>query len=501
MSAVNWTKISNNLADSTDWEYISSQIKIELKLDIDPAFSMFVFEEYLKLAHKKNNPCVKGAEFISRTFNTKHLFFATNKLDYETFDKLIKFINKKLIEVKKLNKKYEIVKFYDYYNDDKKNVSNMSSSMSSNVSNDVSNMSAKKNDDILMTKRKLQNKLAQAKRRVKMGLGTQLNLEKIQAEYDLFVSSMSANVSKKNTMSANVSNNVSKCHGGERGGYRTYNNIRNKERIKKCSVRMSTMSANQKKECQQKMSTNTHNTFSSFEEKNDRLQQSAPTASNCFNVRDFMNVLEGLEKISVKYNKPINFDKMDFDKLKFFDNGKELSLTPIEKCDRLLLILNNCKKFNQSILSNNFQEIKGQFDKMFQLLDENTTTPFIQGATTQEKKEKKQQMLFEIYNEAKTNSQSSLSAVYHFLLKYYGKKKDNGYNLDCPTYMDYIQYLKDNGSVYLERANKIQVNITALEEKIKLLKNNQKEKSEDIKGFDAKIHNILNTNIEEEIYI
>ena len=117
------------------------------------------------------------------------------------------------------------------------------------------------------------------------------------------------------------------------------------------------------------------------------------------------------------------------------------------------------------------EKFGAQFNKIFELLDENTNVPYtFNNLTTQEKFNKKQEMLLEIRKEVKENQGCCLMALYEFLNQYYGKKNNKGHNFDCPNFADLQNFIKNNIGSYKAYNDKLTVKLKHLSSRINELK-------------------------------
>ena len=146
-----------------------------------------------------------------------------------------------------------------------------------------------------------------------------------------------------------------------------------------------------------------------------------------FNSRKIMNILQTCYSYTIRnyqipvncvffQNKPVNI--FTFENLKFLQDYAKMVNNLVTFTTPICQIVSKAVKCD-------LEKFGAQFNKIFELLDENTNVPYtFNNLTTQEKFNKKQEMLLEIRKEVKENQGCCLMALYEFLNQYYGKKNN-----------------------------------------------------------------------------
>ena len=131
-----------------------------------------------------------------------------------------------------------------------------------------------------------------------------------------------------------------------------------------------------------------------------------------------------------------------------------------------------------------------QFDKIFDLLNENTRSPYLHNAlTTQEKEKEKNNRLQELKQEAKENKHCSLMVLYNFLKdNFYGKKNNKGYNFDCPSVADLQQYAYERKDLYADYHRKIKTKYQNILQRIQELGDKPSVEKNDIVNNDIVVN-------------
>ncbi len=88
-----------------------------------------------------------------------------------------------------------------------------------------------------------------------------------------------------------------------------------------------------------------------------------------------------------------------------------------------------------------FEKVKNKVEVLFNVLDKNTNTPF--GWTSSEKT----QNLEVIKNIARENQYCSVEILLKFVLKFRGKRKQNGFLNDAPMYSEFEKFIEDNKDI------------------------------------------------------
>lgn len=458
----NWTKIANNLADSSDWEYVAGEVKIQLNKDIEPGFVMYMWEEYLKLAHKKGKPSIKGAEFKSRLYNTRRLFPMVLALDYVAFDELIKFINKQFIELDKLDNKMNIKKFNDYYDEvgsqpsqlvvnQVNGQSTFQSTRSQPSSQLVSQRLVNQQKKVDLTKKI--NSLKSFICRVKNGKQTasQGVLERNEEELKnlrnqlKLVNQVNHQVNGQSTKSTFQSTRSQLVvNGGDRGGYIPDLNEKNTERERECVTR-----AREDELTSQPVSQPTTPTPFFEKGQNDETPEQAKPAQNSFNRAEFMRQFKEMYDMVMYFDDRMKkyMSSNDVNKLK---DGLQIALNLA--IFATIPLANLEKELQNTSFKAQISKVKEKVGNLITLLDENTGDRFNdRHLPFMEKKEKKKQYLDEILNEARKNQKCTMMILYQFLLQFYNKKNKNGYSFDCPTFEDLANYVKDHGTNYYNK--------------------------------------------------
>ena len=182
-----------------------------------------------------------------------------------------------------------------------------------------------------------------------------------------------------------------------------------------------------------------------------------------FNSREFMKILQKCHHYTLRnchipancvmyQNKPVNI--FTFENLKYLQGYANV-------VHNLAIFTTPIQQIVSKAVKCNLEKFGVQFNKIFELLDENTNIPYkFNGLSSADKHNKKQEMLLEIRKEAKENPGCCLMTLYEFLMQYYGKKNNNGHNLDCPNFSDLQNFIKKNIGAYKSYNDKLVVQYT-----------------------------------------
>jgi len=197
-----------------------------------------------------------------------------------------------------------------------------------------------------------------------------------------------------------------------------------------------------------------------------------------FNSRTIMNTLQKCHSYTIRnyqlpancvmyQNKPVNI--FTFENLKYLQDYAKM-------VNNLAIFTTPIQQIVSKAVKCSLEKFGVQFNKIFELLDENTNIPYkFNGLSSTNKHNEKQEMLLEIRKEAKENPGCCLMTLYEFLMQYYGKKNNNGHNLDCPNFSDLQNFIKKNIGAYKTYNDKLVVQYTNILSRISELEQQSSE--------------------------